>query len=194
MDPLLRGYTNAFQRIAYTESHDEERVMRELKDAGYAEDEAVRRAITALAVTMTAPGVTMVYAGQEFGEDTPKVVGANPLQWEKLETKAGRTIHDSFQKLARLRTTHDALAQESIRFPSEPLPKNVAVYERTAPGGGIIVAVNFGRDEAAVELSLPQGNRWIEALGAGSRAWDGGQIISVSLKAGETIVWVSPYD
>lgn len=194
MDPLLRGYTNAFQRIAYTESHDEERVMRELKDAGYAEDEAVRRAITALAVTMTAPGVTMVYAGQEFGEDTPKVVGANPLQWEKLETKAGRTIHDSFQKLARLRTTHDALAQESIRFPSEPLPKNVAVYERPAPGGGIIVAVNFGRDEAAVELSLPQGNRWIEALGAGSRAWDGGQIISASLKAGETIVWVSPYD
>ena len=188
MDPLRSGFTNAFQRIAYTESHDEERVMRELKDAGYGEEEAVRRAITALAVTLTAPGATMVYAGQEFGEDTPKVVGSNPLQWQKLNTQAGRTIHENFRALARLRTRHDALAGGAIRIQEGLLPENVAVYERPAAGGGIVIAVNFGRDAVEATIPLPAGGPWFDALNPGAERWAGGEAASLKIPAGGTVV------
>jgi len=85
MKPTLIGFTNSLQRMAYTESHDEERVMFELKQRGYASEERVDRCVLALALTLTAPGTAMIYAGQEFGEATRKVVGeihCNGVCWK----------------------------------------------------------------------------------------------------------------
>lgn len=167
LDPRTSGFTNAAQRMAYTESHDEERVMRELLDAGYAGGEAVRRATAALAVTLTAPGAVMVYAGQEFGEDTPKVVGSNPLRWEKLETAAGRTLRDAFRKLARLRTAHPAMGGGEVSVIAAELPPDVGAFVRTAHDSAVVVAVNFGREERRFSVPLSVRGAAEDVLGDG---------------------------
>lgn len=163
LDPRRMGFTNAFQRMAYTESHDEERLMRDLRRRGYSEDEALRRAEMALALTLTAPGAAMIYAGQEFGEDTQKVVGANPLNWKRLvgwRGRGARELQSSTRALLHLRVTHPALRTENLLVQKDGLPDGVAVYERTAGAAGVVVAANFGRKGQRVAASLPHGGAW----------------------------------
>jgi 1,4-alpha-glucan branching enzyme len=163
LDPRRIGFTNAFQRMAYTESHDEERVMRELKRRGFPEAEARRRAEMALALTLTAPGAAMIYAGQEFGEDTPKVVGANPLNWKRTEGWWGRGARDlrgAAQALLQLRANHPALRTGDITVLRDGLPADVAVYTRSTGEAGVVVAANFGRRSQRVAVPLPHGGAW----------------------------------
>lgn len=165
IDPTRLGFTNALQRIAYTESHDEERVMRLLTEKGYTGDEAVRRAEAALGLTLTAPGPAMIYAGQEFGENTWKVVGENPIQWALLDTPAGQRLHAFTRAAARLRTSHPALRATEVAFLHEGLPGQVGGYLRgpeNAPR--VAVLVNFGsQPEEVSRTALPEGS-WTDGI------------------------------
>ncbi len=166
MDPVRLGFSNALERVAYVESHDEERFLRELREAGYPEREALRRNLAAIAVTLTAPGIPMLYAGQEFGETAPKVVGPNPLRWENLEKPAFRELHDRVRTLVRLRASHPALRSTAIRFVADT-PPGVAVYERGSGDSAVLVAVNFGRMEREF---TPPGEEWGNVLDPGASA------------------------
>ena len=131
IDPRIVGFTNALERVAYTESHDEERIMHELKSKGFSSGEATRRAELALALTLTAPGPALVYAGQEFGENTPKVVGPNPIVWDRINgwfNGRNRQLLASARALVQLRSTHPALHTGEIAVQQERLPSEVAVY------------------------------------------------------------------
>ncbi|MBU1910491.1 MAG: DUF3459 domain-containing protein, partial [Verrucomicrobia bacterium] len=167
LDPTQMGFSNACQRIAYTESHDEERVMRELRRKGFSADEADRRAVLALALTLTAPGPAMIYAGQEFGEDTPKVVGSNPINWKRAEGWFGRRarrLRDSARALVKLRTTHPALRTAAVKVEEKGVPEGVAVYTRGESGPVVVVAANFGRRKRQVEVPLPADGSWRNVL------------------------------
>lgn len=186
MDPRRLGFSNSFERVAYVESHDEERLLRELADDP--EEEAVRRALSALAIVLTAPGVPMVYAGQELGEATPKAVAPNPLHWAKREEPAYRPLFDGFRVLAKLRTTNPALRTEDIRF--RPFtPENVAVYERGSPGAGVIVAVNFGQTEEPAAVELPARGTWRDVLRPSEAAVSGPTNLTVTLPPGGAAVF-----
>lgn len=167
MDPLTTGFTNALQRIAYTESHDEERVWRELKLKGFSLDEIRRRAEMALALTLTAPGPAMVYSGQEFGEETPKTVGANPINWSRLSgwlNRRHRSLQESTRALVQLRTSHPALRTGEIKVQQDDLPASVVIYERRAGEAAVVVAANFGRSGQKVSVRLPHGGTWRNVL------------------------------
>lgn len=116
LDARRSGFQNNFQRIVYTESHDEERFLRELHEAGYSTEESLRRVVQALALTVTIPGVTMVYAGQEFDETAKRVVVPNPLNWEHLDRPEYKRLHVTATKLFRLRTQNPALCSEDVNI------------------------------------------------------------------------------
>ncbi len=164
MDPAQMGFSNACQRVAYIESHDEERFLRELRDAHYSEAEALLRDQTALAITLTAPGVLMVYAGQEFGEATPKQLALNPLHWNHLEDDAFKGLHRTFRTLARLRADNPALRSGDIVFQTNNVPENVVVYERRGAGAAVLVAANFGKTPAAAPVEFSGEGKWVNAL------------------------------
>lgn len=171
MDPRTVGFTNAFQRMAYMESHDEERLIRELRLKGYAPSEVYRRAQMALAITLTAPGTVMIYSGQEFGEDTPKVVGSNPLQWQKLQgwrNRDNRRLQDVARALIRLRTSHPALRTENVRILRDGLPEDVVVYERMDGDAGVVVAANLGKRGRRAAVTLPHHGTWTNVLDGGA--------------------------
>ncbi|HBA85778.1 MAG TPA: hypothetical protein DCZ95_16975 [Verrucomicrobia bacterium] len=189
MTPARLGYSNALQRVVYTESHDEERVMKELHEAGFGGQESLLRAESALVLTLTAPGIPMLYAGQEFGESTPKIVGQNFLHWEKMKDPAGRRLFQSAQNLIRLRTTHPALRGEdlAISFPTS----QTVVYTRGHGAESVIVAVNFGREEDELFLTLPNNSTWIQVLGKDVAIEPGHSAVTVNLKPGQSAVFSS---
>jgi 1,4-alpha-glucan branching enzyme len=188
MDARKLGFSNSFQRVVYIESHDEERYPRDLDESGYSTEDAVQRDVTALAIMLTAPGVAMVYAGEEFGESTPKVVGPNPLRWTNLEKPVFRGLYDDFRALANLRTTHPALRTESISFQTNSLPDNVLVYERSAPDGSVVVAANFDREEQSIPVVLSSQGSWVNILDPDQPATAGPTNLLVTLPPGGSIV------
>ncbi|MFH0953149.1 MAG: alpha-amylase family glycosyl hydrolase [Verrucomicrobiota bacterium] len=190
MSPLTLGFSNALERVAYVESHDEERFLRELRGAGFREEEALRRDLAAIAVALTAPGVAMVYAGEEFGEATPKVLGRNPLHWPDLDQPAGRALHENFRALARLRTGHPALQSGGVRFQPQPQP-GIAVYERVVARAWVVVAVNFGREEQPVSVALPGEGKWDVIVSAAPALGGRGTNLVVALPAGGAAVLAS---
>ena len=52
--PLRQGYDSGFQRMVYTESHDEERYLTELLHEGFSEEEAIRRCLSAWTIACIA--------------------------------------------------------------------------------------------------------------------------------------------
>jgi 1,4-alpha-glucan branching enzyme len=165
MDPMKQGYLSAFGRMPYLESHDEERVMRELLEAGYSDEEAARRAETGLALVLTAPGVPMLYAGQEFGERTKKVVGWNPLNWTLLSNPRMQQLHKRFKDLTMLRRSHPALVTEEVQMLTVSESENIVDYERLGAGKRVVVATNFGRSPGHVEIPVNPGSQWRDILG-----------------------------
>ncbi|NCC51177.1 MAG: DUF3459 domain-containing protein [Spartobacteria bacterium] len=187
MNPLQSGFSNALQRIAYTESHDEERMMFDLHTHGWNDTEAQTRAISSIALTLTSPGIPMIYAGQEFGEDAKKYVGPNPLQWDYLEDPSRRTLHDAMTRLVRLRTSHPALTGQAIRLIEVNQQSDVAVYERYAPEGSVVVACNFGRTPRAHMLTLPFKSAWTRVLSGEIIPEQEGPLM-LQLEPGQTVV------
>ena len=194
LDPVGGGFASAAGRMAYTESHDEERVMRVLRQKGYSAEEATRRALLALAVTLTAPGPAMVYAGQEFGEDTAKTVGPNPLDWRRTKGWFGRRarhLEESTRALVALRTTHPALRGGAVRMQEEGVPDEVAVYARGEGRDAVVVAGNFGRRKRHVTVRLPEADGWRVVVGPDPAAPGPRGEVEVPLEPGEVAVFAS---
>lgn len=164
LDGTLVGFDHSFQRIPYTESHDEERVVRELREAGFEEAEVFRRAALAIALPLTTPGVPMLYAGQEFGEYTKKTVGWNPLNWRLLDEEPNRKLLDLTRTLVHLRRTHPALRSEQVELLQADAESGLAVYKRSADEHHVLVAAQFGRAPVRTAVNLDPAAAWRDVL------------------------------
>lgn len=105
-DAIYHRYSSdAFERVIYTESHDEvangrSRVPEEIWHDNAGSWFSRKRSTLGAALVFTAPGVPMIFQGQEFLEDK-WFDDTDPLDWTKLETYRG--IHDMYRDLIRLR-------------------------------------------------------------------------------------------
>jgi len=100
---------DAFERVVYTESHDEvangkARVPEEIQPGKADSDFAMKRAILGIVLVMTAPGIPMIFQGQEFIEDE-YFEDTKELDWNKME--AHSSILKSFRRLTELRKGSD---------------------------------------------------------------------------------------
>ena len=194
LDPTRTGFSNAVERIAYTECHDEERTMRMLRQKGFSREESARRALLALALTLTAPGPAMIYSGQEFGEDTAKTVGPNPLDWKRTKGWFGeraRGLQDAARALATLRTTHPALRTGAVKMQENGVPDDVAVYARGEGRDAVVVAGNFGRRTRATTVILPEADAWRSVLEARAVHPDERGEIAIKLEPGAVAVFAT---
>lgn len=157
LDPRNHAYQSGWQRMQYIESHDEERFVRELLEAGFQEEEAFRRHLAAAAITLTVPGIPMLYAGQEWGELTKKVVGLNPLQWELREEPARAEMLEQYRELIHLRTGHRALHHDRIDILHLDNETGTMAYLRPGVPESILVAFNVSHDPATLSVS----DRWV---------------------------------
>ncbi len=191
------GFTTAKQLVNYTASHDEVRPEHEIKfysakhitrPQGWSVQKvALALARCGLVTLFGAPGVPMIYAGQEYGEDSPRTIDFVPLQWQKLKQPAHAEHFELVRRLIRTRRRHPALRSDHIEFLGNDFAHQHIVRFRRwddASGDTVVVAVNFGHEPRAMDLPVPHPGRWRDMVGSRIRTAAHG---SVSITLG-------PYD
>lgn len=170
-DALLHHYSgDAFRRVVYTESHDEvanghTRVPTEINPTDPASYFSKKRSTLGAALVMTAPGIPMIFQGQEFLENE-YFRDADPLDWTKLDRFGG--IHQLYRDLIRLRrnwTNQTAgLRGQWINVHHVNDADKVLAFHRWDRGGAgddVVVILNFGyRAYPMYDLGLPHTGWW----------------------------------
>jgi 1,4-alpha-glucan branching enzyme len=159
-----------FGRIVYTESHDEvangrARVPEEVWPGNADVWFARQRALLGLVLTLTTPGVPMVFQGQEFLEDG-WFSDTDPLDWSKLERN--HDVWSSTRELIALRRnvaghTRGLTGPHVNVFRADEDAK-VLAWHRFAEGGAdddvVIVARFRDGSPAWVKLGFPHCGVW----------------------------------
>jgi len=171
---------DAFQRIIYSESHDEVTEhfgiklgrMPEKIWPGNADSWASRKRSTlAAAIVFTAPGVPMIFQGQEFLEggtwtDSPSTNPDAMLDWSKATKFSG--ILQLYRDLIKLRrnkenNTRGLMGQHIRVFHANDQDKVIA-YHRSMEGGrgdDVIVAANFSAQSFdSYTIGFPSAGMW----------------------------------
>jgi 1,4-alpha-glucan branching enzyme len=178
------GFADGAQAVNYLGSHDVEGVRNErlynfLDNNGVALKE--ERIKLAFACLLTAVGIPMILAGDEFADEHDLAVvhpqkQRDAVNFERLEQPWRRRIFDYVARLVRLRGGHDALARNDTAILHVDLNDNkrVAAWHRGVPGSGnqiVVVAnfsdfANFGQPFAEYVVpnwpSTPGGKKWRE--------------------------------
>ena len=163
---------DAFRRVVYTESHDEvaesagkahvpERIAPGNADGFFAQ----KRSTLGAAVVLTAPGIPMLFMGQEFLE-WGAWSDARELDWTKVDRFAG--IRLLYRDLIRLRRnwfdTTRGLRGQNLNVHHVNDGEKVLAFLRWDQGGprdDVVVVLNFAnRAWSAYRVGLPRGGAW----------------------------------
>jgi len=170
-DALYHGYNgDAFQRVVYTESHDEvangkSRVPSEVTEWDEESWYAQKRSTLGAALVMTAPGIPMLFQGQEFlqagwFQDTEE------LDWGN--TKEFKGIVRMFRDLIALRLNKDGLSKgltgQGIHVSHLNDADKVIGFCRSADGeqpSEVVVVANFSsQPRSSYRVGFPSGGGW----------------------------------
>ncbi|MBF0422574.1 MAG: alpha amylase C-terminal domain-containing protein [Magnetococcales bacterium] len=133
------------------------------------------RAKVATGLLLTAPGVPMMFMGQEFLEDKYWSDDSNCRElliwWAGLEgqDKAMSDQHRFTREMIWLRRKHPALRADGLNVFHVHNDNRVVAYHRWIPGFGrdVVVVASF-RDETyynhSYRIGFPQGGHWIEVF------------------------------
>jgi 1,4-alpha-glucan branching enzyme len=169
-----------FQRVIYTESHDEvangkARIVHEIAPGDPGHWAAQKRSTLGAALMFTAPGIPMLFQGQEFlqGEWFQDTV---PLDWD--QSREYRGIVRLYRDLIRLRLDPDGrttgLVGRHVAVHRIDEAQKVVGFHRWHAGGAgddVVVVVNFSHEPRAVyRIGFPHGGRWLLRL---NTDWEG---------------------
>ena len=161
---------NAFKRVIYTESHDEvangkARVNEEIWPGESDNYFAIKRSFLGAALAFTAPGIPMLFQGQEFAEDKWFTDG-EPLDWSLTESHGG--VLQMYRDIIRLRRnatdTTRGLRGENTEVYHANDESKVLVFQRWEYGGPqdtTVVIANFANEAyEGYTTGLPQAGNW----------------------------------
>jgi 1,4-alpha-glucan branching enzyme len=159
-----------FTRVIYTESHDEvangkSRVPEEIAPGDAAGYFARQRSTLGAALVFTAPGIPLIFQGQEFLEDR-WFEDRRPLDWPK--TRDNKPILELYRDLIHLRRnlcgTTAGLSGPHVYVYHVNNEDKVIAFHRWEQGGigdDVVVVANFAnRSHEAYRIGLPGGGRW----------------------------------
>ncbi len=182
---LARRYnSDAFERIIYTESHDDvangkARIPEEIDPEDADSQFAKKRSALGAALVLTAPGVPLLFQGQEFLEDG-WFQDEKPLDWSRLERFGG--IHALYRDLIHLRrnlegTTAGLQGQHLDVFHVNDADKIIAYHrwKEGGPGDNVVVLLNLANQaHEGHEVGFPRGGRWQVRFNSDWQGYDEG--------------------
>ena len=161
---------DAFQRVIYTESHDEvangkARVPQEIDPGDPTGYWAQKRSTLGAALVFTAPGIPMLFQGQEFLEggwfrDTV------PVDWDRRDEFRG--VVRLYRDLVRLRLNRGGqsrgLTGQHVQVTHVHDDMNMLVFRRWmdgGPGDDVVIVVNAHREPRNdYVIGFPAGGAW----------------------------------
>jgi len=179
---MHRYYLNAFERVIYTESHDEvsngkARVPEEV-DPGKASSWAAKKKSSLGAVLVfTAPGIPMIFQGQEFLEDD-WFHDQDPIDWSKKDRFAG--ILQLYKDLISLRLNRGGqtkgLTGQEVEVYHVNNDDKIIAYHRWDSGGphdSVVVVANLSSHHCEnYTTPLPATGKWSIRFNSDSKFYD----------------------
>ncbi|MCP9834688.1 alpha amylase C-terminal domain-containing protein [Cyanobium sp. Aljojuca 7A6] len=167
---LYRYNDDAFERVIYSESHDDvangqSRIPQDVNPADPTGWHAQKRSTLAAAMVFTAPGIPMLFQGQEFLEggwfrDTV------PVDWDQREEFRG--LVRLYRDLIRLRLNSEGLSRglcgQFTQVYHLNRARNVLAFHRWdqgGPGDDVVVIANFfHQPQEDYIVGLPAAKEW----------------------------------
>lgn len=168
LDPRRQGYPVGVSKVInYLSNHDQNRLIRDFGNCGIFDEPAFQRIELGATILMTAPGVPMIWMGQEFGEYTSRKPNEkNALHWSLLDNEANRNLLDVYKNLIALRKQHHhVLLMSDIEFFHENTDSHVLAYVRwNNEGSRMVVVANFSGNYFGeyVVPNFPENGTWHE--------------------------------
>jgi 1,4-alpha-glucan branching enzyme len=174
---------DAFQRVIYSESHDEvangrARVVHEIAPNDPHNWFAQKRSTLAAALVFTAPGIPMLFQGQEFleGEWFRDTV---PVDWDKSTAFTG--IVRLYRDLIRLRLNRAGnsrgLCGQHIQIIRADEQAKVISFRRWmdgGPGDDVVVIANFHRESREkYVIGFPSAGAWKLLINTDQKGYSG---------------------
>lgn len=170
-DAYLHSYHGeAFQRVVYVESHDEvangrARLMHEIDSGDSASWAGKKRSTLGAALVLTAPGIPMLFQGQEFLEDA-WFRDTVPLEWDRVERHDG--IHALYRDLIALRRNGAGVTRGLTGPNAECIHMNsdakVLAFHRWVDGGpadSVVAVFNLSTTtHESYRLGFPAAGTW----------------------------------
>jgi 1,4-alpha-glucan branching enzyme len=174
------GFRDAWRAVQCVESHDEVYRDRDPRMPSLAVGggntrtwHARSRARVATGLILTAPGIPMLFMGQEiyedkrWADDPPNHRGAL-VYWDGLNSdKSMIDFHRFTRELTWLRRRHPALRSEGVRTISMENGPRVLVVQRWVEGVGrdvIVVASLNEFTHYGYQIPMPAGGQWLEVF------------------------------
>jgi len=174
---------NAFEKVIFTESHDEVSNIRSTRlpeeiQPGDAEGEYAKKKSTLGAITIfTAPGVPMIFQGQEF-LSYEQFNDDLPLDWGREKRFEG--IVRLYRDLITLRKSNEATARglsgQEISMLHKDDTSLVMAYSRfhgDDPNNPVLVVLNFGVEtKVGYRIGVDVGGTWRVVFNSGWSGYD----------------------
>jgi 1,4-alpha-glucan branching enzyme len=192
---IAGGGDQPFARVIYTESHDDvangrSRLPEEIAPGDAGNWFAKKRATLGSALTLTSPGIPMLFQGQELLEDR-WFDDTRPIDWSKAHRNAG-ILHLHTDLVALRRNAHGwsaGLTGPHVAILRADQESRLLACHRWldgGPGDDVIVVANLGAEALDdVAIGFPRGGRWRVRLNSDSRDYDAtfGDHLAVDLDA-----------
>lgn len=183
VEVITHSYNDdVFQRVIYTESHDEvangqARVAEEIANGDVNNWYSKKRAALGIAVVLTAPGIPMIFQGQPLLED--KWFSDNdPLDWSRVDEFHGfAKLHEDiihqrrnwFGVTAGLQGQHVAI----IRADNEKKVLVMHRWQNVGPKDSVMVILNFSTETFDdYKVGFPRAGKWHLRFNSDSNNYD----------------------
>jgi 1,4-alpha-glucan branching enzyme len=199
-----------FRRVIYTENHDEtgrlngkRRLITEVSEHDPHGLKARRKSALAALLTLTSPGVPLLFMGQELLEPR-EFHDSNPIEWQRGED-AFRSflLHRDLVRLRRnLGGVSKALTDVHTRVATVDEERKLLAFRRYLPGesgGDIVVVVNFSGEKLdRVPVKFSRSGTWSVLLNTDDAKYgrDFTGVTTADLRSGsnnEIAVTLAPY-
>jgi 1,4-alpha-glucan branching enzyme len=181
-DAINKNFNGSMQqRIIYTENHDEvangrSRVPETIWPGNAGSWFSRKRSTLGAALVMTAPGIPMIFQGQEFLEDG-YFAAEDRLDWNKATTYS--KVTDLYRSLIRLRRNLDGTSRGLSGASTNVfhVNNNAKVlgfhrWQNGGPGDDVVVLTNFSNvSYPNYRVGLPRGGLWRVRFNSDSTAY-----------------------
>lgn len=201
---------SAFKRVIYTESHDEvangkARITEEIWPDNSLHWFAKKRSTLGAVCVFTAPGIPMIFQGQEFLEDK-WFDDQNPLDWDRAAAHKG--FVQLYSDLIHLRRNSAGFSRgltgHSVDVFQVDQDNKLLAYHRWeegGPGDSVVVILNFSANTLHdYRLSFPAAGEWKlrfdSHFGGYDDSFEGqvsGDVTAVAGEVPEAVIAVAPY-
>ena len=148
--------------VGYMESHDEERVMWDLKKKGFTTSEGLKRAKIAAAFFLMVPGPKLIWQFGEMGYDQElnnDRLGIKPSHWEYLDDPDRSQMVALYTSLINLRTKTDFVTPDFFEWNTSGWIKWISIDH---PKTKFHLIGNFKEEAQTGNYHFPSAGTWYD--------------------------------